>query len=89
MGPPAVAVRTSYSSLLRSAGFVEIGFDDRTEQYHATQAAWIEAVSRREAAIRPIVGDGAYDQRLRDRRRTLAAIDGGLLVRVMYWATRP
>ena len=89
MGPPAVAVRTSYPSLLRSAGFAEIGMDDRTEEYHTTQAAWIAAVSRRKAKIRPIVGDDVYDQRLRERRRTLAAIDDGLLVRVMYWAERP
>lgn len=75
--------------MLHSAGFVEIGMEDRTEDYQATQAAWIEAMSRREAAIRPIVGDEAFDQRLRDRRRTLTAIEDGLLVRVMYWATRP
>jgi hypothetical protein len=74
---------------LHSAGFIEIGMEDRTEDYRETQAAWIEAMSRREAAIRPIIGDEAYDQRLRDRRRTLTAIDGGLLVRVMYWASRP
>lgn len=82
-------MRTSYPSLLRSAGFVEIGMDDRTEEYRATQAAWIDAVSRREAKIRPIVGDDAYEQRLRERRRTLAAIDDGLLARVMYWGERP
>ena len=89
VGPPAVAVRTSYLSLLRSAGFSEIGSDDRTDEYRTAQAAWIEAVSRREAAIRPIMGGDAFDERLRDRQRALAAIDEGLLIRVLYWASRP
>ena len=62
--------------------------EDRTDDYKAAQAAWIEAMSRREAALRPLIGDDTYDQRLHDRRRTLIAIDDGLLVRVMYWATR-
>lgn len=75
--------------MLRSAGFVEIGMKDRTKDYRATQAAWIKAMSRREAAIRPIIGDETYDERLHERRRALIAIDDGLLVRVMYWATRP
>ncbi len=82
-------MRTSYPSLLRSAGFSEIGSDDRTDEYRTAQAGWIEEMSRREPAIRPIMGDDAFDEQLRDRRRALAAIDEGLLVRVMYWASRP
>lgn len=87
-GPPAVAVRTSYPSLLRSAGFTHVVATDRTAEYRITQAAWIAATERRADAIRAIVGDQLYDERAQERAGTVAAIDAGLLARFLYTATR-
>ena len=49
-GPPAVAVPTSYQSMLRTAGFVDIEVRDDTEEYRATQLRWMSASERYEAA---------------------------------------
>ncbi len=88
LGPPVVAVRTSYRSLLGSAGFVEIEASDETEEYRAAQVRWIAADDRYESAIRAEMGDEAYDERRRNRIAALQAIDDGLLVRYRYSATR-
>jgi len=87
-GPTAVAVRTSYPSLLKTAGFVDVGVDDVTGEYRRTQAAWIDAYERRAIAISGQIGDTAFRERTADRARSLAAIDAGLLARFMYWARR-
>jgi hypothetical protein len=88
-GPVAVLTRSSYPSLLASAGFVDIDIDDRTAEYRATQQRWIEVSEHHETALRRAIGDDAYDERLTSRRSTLRAIDDQVLVRRIYSATRP
>ena len=88
LGPPAVAVPTSYESLLRSAGFVDVVVTDLTADYRATQRRWMDATERRELAMRGVMGDQMYDERLATRRETLQAIDDGLLTRFLYTAVR-
>ncbi len=88
VGPPAAAVRTSYPSLLNTAGFVDVDVRDDTAEYRATQLRWIAANQRHEAALRAAMGDDAYDERQTTRRATLGAIDAGLLARFRYLAAR-
>ena len=88
-GPWAVAVRTSYESMLRNAGFEDIRKADRTAEYRVTQASWIAAVGKRETDFRRIMGDAAYEERLLERQGTLVAIDSGVLGRFLYWANLP
>jgi hypothetical protein len=88
-GPPAVAVPTSYESLLKSAGFGEIESEDVTREYRTTQRRWIDAMSRYEVSLRAEMGDEMFDERAQKRAETLAAIDAGLLSRFIYVATRP
>ena len=87
-GPPAVAVRTSYPSLLRTGGFTDIAETDLTSEYRSTQQRWIDASARHEEGLREIVGDVDYEDRAAGRRQTARAIDDGLLARVLYTATR-
>ena len=89
VGPPHVAVRTSYAAMLATAGFVDITATDITAEYRTTQQRWLAAIARRDAAIRSIVGDDDFDERDRRRRATLAAIEVGLLTRYRFTATRP
>lgn len=89
IGPPAVAVRTSYESLLRTAGFVGVETRDCSAEYAVALRGWIVAIDRRADAIRAITGDAQYDERADRRARTLAAVESGLLGRYMYVATRP
>jgi len=88
LGPVAVALPTSYPSLLRSAGFVDVDEVDLTHEYEATQRRWIEAGERHEAGMRESMGDDLYDDRAETRHRTAAAIDAGLLRRRLYSAVR-
>ncbi|MCP3857495.1 MAG: hypothetical protein GY926_14755 [bacterium] len=87
-GPPATAVRTSYQSLLTTAGFVDVEARNETVEYRATQLRWIAAGERHEAALRAAIGDEAYEQGRRESEAALRAIEDGLLVRYRYSATR-
>jgi len=88
-GPPGVSLPTSYLSILRSLRFESIVATDLTAEYRATQHRWIEASLRHQEGLREAMGDEAFEDRLTNRRVTLAAVAEGLLVRVLYTATRP
>jgi hypothetical protein len=88
-GPGSGAVRTSYQSMMRSAGFENISATDVTAEYRATQQRWIDTGVRHETSLRTSMGDEMYDDRLDSRRRTLAGLDEGLLARFLYTARRP
>jgi hypothetical protein len=87
-GPPAVATASTYSSLLRSAGFVEIVEVDVTAAYLDTARAWLRHGQRFEAelAAQP---PGSFADRLARRRVAIPAIEAGLLRRSLFVATRP
>jgi hypothetical protein len=88
IGPPAVAVRTTYMSLLRSAGFIEVDAADQTAEYLATQHRWLAATLRHEEGLRSALGSDAVEEGIGRRRRTVNAIEEGLLLRTLYTATR-
>jgi hypothetical protein len=88
IGPPAVTVRTSYRGLLRSVGFGEIVAVDLTDEYLATQRRWLAATRRHEDGLRVVLGDDAVSEGIERRRRSISAIEDGLLVRTQYAATR-
>ncbi len=88
IGPPAVTVRTTYRGLLRSAGFIEIDAVDLTAEYLATQRRWLAATHRHEEGLRSALGDDVVREGLERRRRTVDAIEDGLLLRTQYTATR-
>ena len=87
-GPPAVSVRTSYPSLLASAGFHGVRSTDLTEEYSATHGSWNDATTRHESDLRDTVGAEEFDNRTEAYRQTRRALDDGLLLRVLYTATR-
>lgn len=88
-GPGNAALRTSYQSMMRSAGFENISATDATAEYRATQQRWIDAGTRHEKSLRSSMGDEMYNDRFESRRRSLAGVDDGLLARFLYTAQRP
>jgi hypothetical protein len=88
IGPPAVAVRTTYLGLLRSAGFNEVEAVDQTAEYLSTQHRWLAATLRHEKGLRSALGSDAVEEGIGRRRRTADAIEEGLLLRTLYTATR-
>lgn len=88
VGPPSVLLRTSYESLLRTAGFIDVEVVDLTAEYRITQQAKIDETDRRRDDLLALVGREEYDESRRDRHNTIEAIDAGLLRRRLYLARR-
>lgn len=87
-GPPSVLLPTSYPSLLRSAGFVDVEIIDLTAEYRITQQAKFDEAERHRDELIALVGVDEYEEGRRDRRNTLEGIDAGLLRRRLYAACR-
>ena len=88
-GPRAVASRAEQTQLLASAGFVDIDRLDVTSEFAMTARAWLTESETHAEALAAVEAPGAFDERQRDRRRQIAAIDDGLLRRALLSATRP
>ncbi|RLE26026.1 MAG: hypothetical protein DRJ50_01780 [Actinobacteria bacterium] len=89
LGPHEVTLRTSYPSLLRTAGFGDISATDVTAEYRSTLRRWLDATDRHETLIREIIGNDTYEERKAQRNQDIQGVDDGLLTRFMYSATRP
>ncbi|MEX2247650.1 MAG: methyltransferase domain-containing protein [Dehalococcoidia bacterium] len=88
-GPPAVASRLDQGDLLRAAGFTAMEEADVTAEYLRIARAYLEANLRHEAGMRGLEGDVRYEERQRDRRKGVAAIEAGLLRRSLFVASVP
>jgi hypothetical protein len=88
-GPRAVASRAEQPRLLASAGFVDIDEQDLTDEFAATGRAWIDEWDQHAHDLMTFEGPASFDERQRDRRVQLRAIDHGLLRRGLFSATRP
>ena len=87
-GPPDVLLRTSYHSLLRSAGFVDIVSTDVTSAYRATLEAWSTETERRRDEVVAVMGEDDLAERQSRRAGAMAAVDSGILHRSLYVARR-
>jgi hypothetical protein len=87
-GPRAVAMRSDHRRLLRTAGFGDVDEVDVTAAFRATAAAWLAEWESHADELARLEPPGAFEQRLRDRHAMLAAIDAGLLRRVLVLARR-
>ncbi len=87
-GPSATVVRTSYPSLLERAGFVDIDEVDVSEVFLGTTRGWNEGWDAHAADVFPEHRAG-FEERQGERRRSLAAIEEGILMRSLLSARRP
>jgi len=87
-GPPAVAVRTSYQSMLRSAGFVGIDEHDLTATWLATARRAQRVWDERAAELIAGLGAEEFDDSQTKRSRSIAATEAGLLRRAIFVARR-
>lgn len=88
-GPPHCRVRTSYPSLLRSAGFVEIDEDDLTPAYLATARTKLAVADELADGMADMLGRQEFDDMQAKRRLAVSAIADGLLRRSRFTARRP
>ena len=87
-GNPSVYSRSEQLGLLRSAGFVNIEATDVTDEYLRVQRAVYEANERHARALRRVQGRGVFEERQRNRSRTLENIEAGVLRRSLFVAER-
>jgi hypothetical protein len=87
-GPVAVASHLSQRDLLERAGFVDVQQTDCTAEFATTARAWIEQCEQRHDDLVAAQGAAEVEQRQRDRRAQLRAIDAGLLRRSLLTAAR-
>ena len=88
-GNPSVYTRSEQLGLLRSAGFVNIEATDVTDEYLRVQRAVYEANERHARALRRVQGRDVFEERQRNRLRTLEGIKAGILRRSLFVAERP
>lgn len=88
-GPPHCGLRTSYASLLRSAGFVDIEEHDLTTGYLAIARRKLAVAEQLADDMARMLGQQDYDELLAERRIGAAAIADGLLRRARFVARRP
>jgi hypothetical protein len=87
-GPRAVTSRSEEAPLLASAGFVDVEQLDVTAEFATTARAWITECESNAAELTTLEPPGAFEQRQRERRTQLAAIEDGLLRRGLFSARR-
>jgi hypothetical protein len=75
--------------MLERAGFVGIEETDCTADFAAAARAWIEQWESRREALAALYGASEVDQRQRERRVQLRAVEDGLLRRSLLVASRP
>jgi hypothetical protein len=88
-GPPNCSLRTSYPSLLRSAGFVDVEERDLTADYFSTASRKREVAEQFAEDIIEMLGRQEYERMQAERRQAISAIEAGLLRRALFLARRP
>jgi ubiquinone/menaquinone biosynthesis C-methylase UbiE len=88
-GPPNCGLRTSYPSLLRSVGFVDVEERDLTVDYLVTVSRKLEVAEQFAGDMIEMLGRQEYERRQAERRLAIAAIEAGLLRRCLFLARRP
>jgi hypothetical protein len=88
-GPVAVASPLTNRELLQRGGFVCIEETDRTDEFAVTAAAWIDQWDRHYDALADVLGADKVDERQRERRIQLRAVEDGLLRRSLLVAMNP
>jgi cyclopropane fatty-acyl-phospholipid synthase-like methyltransferase len=88
-GPPNCGLRTSYPSLLRSAGFVDVEERDLTADYFATASRKLHVAEEFAADMIEMLGRQEYERMQAERRQAISAIEAGLLRRSLFLARRP
>jgi hypothetical protein len=79
-------MRSDHHRLLGAAGFQDVSESDVTAAFAATTAAWLAESQPYAEELTRLEPPGAFQQRQADRRSLLAAIQAGLVRRVLLLA---
>jgi hypothetical protein len=73
-----------HRELLTTAGFETIEQIDLTPEFRETARAWLDARERYAEELAAAEGEERFEERQRDNRAQLAAIEDGLLHRALF-----
>jgi len=88
MGPRAVSSTRPIGALMETAGFEAIEVRDVTEDFTATAQAWFDAFAVRSRELKPVLRN-EFDDRQKGRKEMIAAVDEGLIQRLLVSASAP
>ncbi|HVL65178.1 MAG TPA: hypothetical protein VM573_08435 [Actinomycetota bacterium] len=88
LGPRAAAVSRPLDELMEAARFREVETVDVTHAFGDVARAWDREFNDHEASLREVLGD-ELEERRADRRGMIAAIEEGLLRRLLVTGTAP
>ena len=88
-GPPYVATAVGYAAMLGQAGWEITDHLDLSSEYARTARRLLREEEARADGLSDLLGDAAYSERLAERRRTIQAIEEGLIRRELFGATAP
>ena len=84
-GPSAVSTRRrDHQQMLHSAGFSRIEETDLTQEFLFTARAWYDGRERYAAELRAGEGHDTFEERRRDSRLLIQAIEAGVLRRSLF-----
>lgn len=83
-----MATRGDHLSMLHNAGYVDATEIDVTNAFPDTARAWSQESAHLGAVLAPLEPPGASEERQAERKRMIAAIEDGLLLRALYSARR-
>lgn len=89
VGPRAVAFDREPLDFLRAAGLTDIEEIDMTTEFLETARGWYEHSAELDRELRATIGDAQFDTQQADRWEIVGAIEGGLLSRSLFLATKP
>jgi len=73
---------------MEAAGFDAIEISDVTQDFTATAQAWFDAFASRARELRPVLRN-EFDDRQKGRKEMIAAVDEGLIQRLLVSASAP
>lgn len=85
-GPPFVELSGDYETLLRETGWEPKRPVDLTAGFLGALQRMVEALGKHADELRACLGNTEFDETLKRRRRQVAAVQRGLLVRERYLA---
>lgn len=87
-GPDWPNAGPGYGAMLKQAGFADAGVLDVTSEYEVTLKGWIREWDAEAGALEALLGTEEVVDRQSRRRRSLAAIQDGLLRRYLVTAVK-
>ena len=74
---------------MEAARFIDVAVTDVTKGFLRTARGWFSGFERHEPELKRVMGAQEWTDRQRDREAMIAAIEGGLLRRLIVTGTAP